>query len=122
MVYPTATHSSFTVNYNYAHFPYISIKPTLAIPNPTPLQDNDQWIGHKIAVDRSYIDWEMWIDINPFNSNGPANNWTLTETYHDIGYSDYNNIPLTCHKDVTMTSPFASSNVKGLCNLSAVTR
>ena len=81
MVYPTSSHSNITVNYNYAHFPYVAVKPTLIIPNPPPLADNGDWLGlktvHKISADRSYSDWEMYIDVDPFNANGPANNWTL---------------------------------------------
>jgi hypothetical protein len=114
MVYPTASHRDITVNYNYAHFPYVSAKPILITPNPPPLSNNGQWIGlktiHKISTDRSYTDWEIWYDVNPFNANGPANNWNLAATYHDIGCSDYNNIPLTwqCHKDVCRVDGFES--------------
>jgi hypothetical protein len=114
MVYPTASQSNITVNYNYSHFRYVSVKPILTIPNPPPLADNGNWIGlktiHKISTDRSYTDWEMWIDVNPFNANGPANNWNLAATYHDVGCSDYNNIPLTwqCHKDLCRVDGFQS--------------
>lgn len=106
MVYPTSSHSDITVNYNYAHFPYISVKPALVIPNPPPLADDGNWIGlktvHKIAADKSYTDWESWVDVEAFNTNGPANNWVLAATYHDVGTPEYNNISLTwkCHKDV----------------------
>ena len=78
----------------------------LTIPNLPPLADNGQWIGlktaHKIAADRTYTDWEMYVDTEPFNVNDPANNWTLAATYHDVGCPDYNNVPLTwqCHKDL----------------------
>lgn len=69
MVYPTASRGYITVNYNYAHFPYISVKPTLITPNPPPLADNGLWIGlktvHKISADKSYTDWELWFDVNP---------------------------------------------------------
>jgi hypothetical protein len=114
MVYPTASHRDITVNYNYAHFPYVSAKPILITPNPSPLSNNGQWIGlktiHKISPDRSYTDWELWYDVNPFNANGPANNWNLAATYHDVGCSDYKNIPLTwqCHKDVCRVDGFES--------------
>ena len=73
------------------------------------MADNGNWIGlktvHKIAVYKSYTDWEMWLDVN-----GPANNWTLPATYHDTGCSDYNNIPLTwkCHKDLCRVDGFQS--------------
>ncbi|MGC1927620.1 MAG: hypothetical protein WA667_01485 [Candidatus Nitrosopolaris sp.] len=99
MVYPTASHSNITLNYNYAHFPYVRVKPTLTIPSPRPLQDDGQWIGlktvHKIAADKSYCDWEMYVDVDPFTSTGPANNWMLAATYRDNGTPDYSNVPLT---------------------------
>ncbi len=106
MVYHTSSHSNITVNYNYARFPYVSVKPTLTIPNPPPLADNGNWIGKTVA----YRDWEMYVDVDPFNANGPANNWTLAATYHDVGCSDYNNIPLTwqCHKDLCRVDGFQS--------------
>lgn len=114
MVYPTSSHSNITVNYNYAHFPYVSAKPTLTIPNALPLADNGDWIGlktvHKIAADKSFTDWEMWVDVELFNTNAPANNWILAATYYDLGCSDYNNIPLTwkCHKDLCRVDGFES--------------
>jgi hypothetical protein len=115
MVYPTADHSNIQLNYNYAHFPYVHAKPTLTIPNPPPLADNGKWIGvktiHVIAVDNKSSHWEMWIDTNPFNSNGkPANKWVLAATYEDNGVPGYNNIPLTwkCHKDLCRIDGFAS--------------
>ena len=115
MVYPTANHSNIQVNYNYAHFPYVHAKPSLAISNPPPLAHNGKWIGvkviHVIAADRKFSNWEMWIDTNPFDSNGkPANNWVLAATYKDNGVAEYNNIPLTwkCQKDVCRVDGFAS--------------
>jgi hypothetical protein len=115
MVYPTANHSDIQVNYNYAHFPYVHAKPKLRIPNPPPLADNGKWIGvktiHDIASDRKSSHWEMWIDTNPFDSNGkPANNWVVAATYEDNGVPGYNNIPLTwkCHKDVCRVDGFQS--------------
>lgn len=115
MVYPTATHSEIQVNYNYAHFPYVHAKPTLISRLLPPLADNGEWIGvktiHKIAPDRKSSDWEIWVDTNPFDSNGkPANNWVLAATYKDNGVPEYNYIPLTwkCHKDVCRVDGFAS--------------
>ncbi len=48
-------------------------------------------------------------DINPFNANGPANNWTLAATYHDVGCSASQS-PLTwkCHKDLCRVDAFES--------------
>ncbi|HXX98778.1 MAG TPA: hypothetical protein VEL11_16905 [Candidatus Bathyarchaeia archaeon] len=65
---------------------------------------------HKIAADKSYCDWEMWIDNTPFTTAGVANNWVLAATYHDIGVSSYNYIALTwqCQKDVCRVDGFES--------------
>lgn len=115
MVYPTATHADIQVNYNYAHFPYVNVKPNHVIPNPPPLSDNGKWFGvktvHKVASDMKSSDWEMWVDNDPFDQNGaPKNNWTLAATYHDVGTSGYNNIPLTwmCQKDLCRIDGFAN--------------
>jgi len=92
MAYPTASHDNIQMNYNYAQFPYVHVVPTYKIPNPPPLCDDGRWIGlktvHQIAADKSYSDWEMWIDNTPFTATGVANNWVLAATYHDIGTSD----------------------------------
>lgn len=115
MVYPTATHSDIQVNYNYAHFPYVNVKPVAKIPNPPELADNGKWIGvktvHKIDPSRKFSDWEMWVDVDPFDQNGaPKNGWVLAATYHDVGTSGYNNIPLTwkCQKDLCRVDGFAN--------------
>lgn len=114
MVYPTATHNEIQINYNYAHFPYVSVKPTIKF-NPPKLADNGKWIGaktiHKIAIDKRSCEWEMWVDIDPFDINGqPKNNWRLAATYSDYGVPGYNYVPLTwqCQKDVCRIDGFAS--------------
>jgi hypothetical protein len=114
MVYPTASHDNIQLNYNYAHFPYVNITPTRTIQNPPPLSDDGRWIGlktvHKIAADKSYSDWEMWIDNTPFTTTGVANSWVLAASYHDVGTPGYNHIPLTwqCQKDVCRVDGFES--------------
>ena len=112
MVYPTASHPDITLNYNFAHFPYVNAKPTLTISNPPHLADNGQWIGLKTVhkIGQGYSDWEVWVDVDPFNGSGPANNWALAATYNDVGVQGYNNIPLTwkCHKDVCRVNGFQS--------------
>lgn len=111
MVYPTATHNDVQVNYNYAHFPYVNVKPTIV--NAPPKLVAEKWIGvkcvHKIAADKKSSDWELYFDDNPFDSNGkPSNNWKLAATYHDVGVSGYKNIPLTwkSHKDLCRVDGF----------------
>lgn len=115
MVYPTATHADIQCNYNYAHFPYVNVKPKAITANPPALADNGKWIGakviHKVAADMKSSDWEMWVDVDPFNAQGkPNNNWVLSATYHDVGTSGYNNIPTTwkCHKDLVRIDGFAN--------------
>jgi hypothetical protein len=112
MVYPTASHDNIQMNYNYAQFPYVKVTPTHKIQKPPPICDDGRWTGlktvHKIAADKSYSDWETWIDNTPFAATGVANNWVLAATYHDVGTSAYNHIPLTwqCQKDVCRVDGF----------------
>jgi hypothetical protein len=46
--------------------------------NPPPICDDGRWVGlktvHSIAADKSYSDWEMWIDNTPLTATGVANN------------------------------------------------
>ena len=114
MVYPTATYNDIQVNYNYAHFPYVNVKPTILF-NPPTLADNGKWIGvktvHKIAADKKSSEWEMWVDINPFDNDGkPNNNWQLAAKCTDNGVSGYKNMPLTwqCQKDLCRVDGFAN--------------
>jgi hypothetical protein len=113
MVYPTATHDDIQVNYNYAHFPYVHVKPRTKF-NPPMLADNGKWVGvktiHKIGADKKSSEWEMWVDTDPIDNDGePKNNWKSAATYLDYGVPEYNNIPLTwqCHKDVCRVDGFA---------------
>jgi len=114
MVYPTSTHKDIQVNYNYAHFPYVSVRPEMKIPSPPKLADNGKWIGVK-TIHKIYskaCDWEIWIDTDPFEekTGKPENNWVLAATYQDVGVSGYSNVPLTwkCHKDVARIDGFTS--------------
>jgi len=111
MVYPTASHSDVQVNINYAHFPYVNVKPKIV--NAPPKLVEGKWIGvkcvHKIAADKKSGDWELWYDDSPFDASGkPANNWKLAATYHDVGVKQYGNVPLTwkCHKDLARIDGF----------------
>jgi|SRR5215831_7251122 len=114
MVYPTASHSSVQVNVNYAHFPYVNVKPKIV--NAPPKLVAEKWIGvkciHVIADDKKSGDWELWYDDSPFaTADGkPANNWKLAATYHDVGVKEYGNVPLTwkCHKDLCRVDGFKS--------------
>jgi hypothetical protein len=65
---------------------------------------------HKIAADKSYSDLEMWIHNAPFTTTGEVNNWVLASTYHDLGTSAYDHIPLTwqSQKDVCRVEGFES--------------
>jgi hypothetical protein len=113
MVYPTATHGDIQVNYNYAHFPYVNVKPIIVSAPPKVVPE--KWFGvktvRKIATDRKSSHLEMWVDTDPFNAGGePNNNWKLAATYEDRGVSGYKNIPMTwrCHKDLCRVDGFAS--------------
>ena len=113
MVYPTATHGDIQVNYNYAHFPYVNAKPKI-LKAPSKLVP-EKWIGvktiHIVAKDGKSTHWEMWVDENPFDSQGkPQNNWVLAATYEDHGCKEYGNVPLTwrCHKDVCRVDGFSN--------------
>jgi hypothetical protein len=114
-VYPTALKSSPTVNYNYAHFPYVSAKPKI-FKNPDKLKE-DQWVGvktiHIVADDKKSSYWEMWVDSDPFTNGGEINNnWVKVAEYKDEGCKEYDHVPLTwaCQKDVCRVDGFANVN------------
>ena len=114
MCYPTSTDNYIQINYNYAHFPYVRKRPTVLF-NPPMLADNGKWVAlktiHRIATNKTFSNWEMWVDIDAINDIGePNNNWTLAATYTDRGTPEYNNIPVTwqCHKDLCRVDGFAS--------------
>ena len=113
MVYPTATHNTIQVNYNYAHFPYVNAKPSIKF-NPPKLVA-DKWVGvktiRKVAPDGKSSQLEMWVDTDPFDTNGkPKNGWKWAAVYLDKGTSGYKNIPMTwaCQKDLIRVDGFAS--------------
>lgn len=100
MVYPTATHSTIQVNYNYAHFPYVNAKPNL-FGSPLKIADNGKWIGvktiHWVNPDGKSSHWEMWYNLEPFDSTGkPQHDWQLGATFEDHGTISYavNGVPV----------------------------
>lgn len=110
-VYPTATHSTMQINYNYAHFPYVNAKPNIKF-NP-PKLTVEKWVGfktiRKVATDGKSSNIEMWVDLDPFDSNGkPKNGWKLAAMYLDKGTPGYKNIACTwaCHKDLIRVDGF----------------
>ncbi len=98
MVHPTKKHSKITLNYNYAHFPYIEGESPHSsdidiIFNPARLKENE-WIGvktiHKVASDNKSTLWEMWVDEDSFDNNGKSKNgWKFAAKYKDKGVKDY---------------------------------
>lgn len=111
MVYPTSSHSSVTVNYNYAHFPYVSAKAKLY--GKVPALKEDKWLGLKTIhiVGKDSTHWEMWADLDPFADDGTINNnWQKIAEYEDKGCDAYDNIPLKwrCHKDVCRVDGFGN--------------
>lgn len=108
MVRPTVTHTDVQVNYNYAHFPYVNVKPTKVSASWPPVAQQDHWYGfktiRKVSADRKSSVIEGWFDDDPFDATTgkPKNNWYLGATYADHGVSDYNNIAATwkCQKDL----------------------
>jgi hypothetical protein len=111
MVYPTTSHSSVTVNYNYAHFPYVSAKPKLFA--NVPLLKEDKWLGLKTIhiINDNFTHWEMWADTDPIAEDGTINNnWKKIAEYKDVGCDGYNNVPLKwrCHKDVCRVDGFGN--------------
>lgn len=113
MVYPTRTHADIRVNYNYAHFPYVNVTPTIKFSPPELVAE--KWIGvktiRKVAADNKSSKIEMWVDVDPFDSNGePKNGWKLAATYIDSGTPVYNNVPCTwaCQKDLIRVDGFSS--------------
>jgi hypothetical protein len=111
MVYPTGSHATVTVNYNYAHFPYVSAKPKLF--GKVPELEEGKWIGVKTIhiVGKDSTHWEMWTDLNPFAKDGTIqNNWKKIAEYTDKGCDEYDNIPLKwrSHKEVCRVDGYGS--------------
>ena len=113
MVYPTATHSTIQVNYNYAHFPYVNAKPNL-FGSPLNITDNGKWIGVKtmqwVNPDGKSSHWEMWYNLEPFDSTGkPRHDWRLGATFEDHGPVSYavNGVPV----------PLISAQEKSVCRV-----
>lgn len=113
MVYPTeGGHSDVTINYNYAHFPYVKAKPKI-LKKVKPLGEDAGWIGVKTIhiVGKDSTHWEMWVDEDPFDKDGNIqNNWEKVAEYKDEGCDGYDNTPLTwaCHKDVCRVDGFGN--------------
>jgi hypothetical protein len=121
MVYPTATHSTIQVNYNFSHFPYVNAKPHIVF-NP-PKLTAEKWVGvktiRKIAADKQSSTLEMWVDVDPFDVDGkPKNNWKLAATFIDKGTKEYKNIPATwrSHKDLIRVDGFQSVDIALVSN------
>jgi hypothetical protein len=100
MVHPTATHKELQVNYNYAHFPYVNVKPHI-YNNPPTLKDDGKWYGfktiHYVNPDGKSSHWESWYDDDAIDipTGKVRNNWKLAATYEDKGTSGYKNVPWT---------------------------
>lgn len=117
MVYPTEGHNDVTVNYNYAHFPYVKARPKI-LKKVDKLSEDSGWIGvktihivHDEDKNNPWTHWEMWVDQKPFDKDGTIqNNWEKIAEYKDEGCDGYDNTPLTwkCHKDVCRVDGFGN--------------
>ena len=95
-VHPTATHDIVQVNYNFAHFPYVNVKPHVYT-NPPKLKDDGNWYAFKtikyVNPDGKSSHWESWFDDDPIDLTGKIkNNWQLAMIYEDKGVSGYKNV------------------------------
>jgi hypothetical protein len=111
MVYPTSSHGDVTINYNYAHFPYVKAKPKIL--KKVPAIEEDKWVGVKTIhiVGKDSTHWEMWADLDPIAKDGSINNnWEKIAEYEDKGCDGYDGqrMEWACHKDVCRVDGFGS--------------
>lgn len=115
MVYPTSTHDSFGLNYNYAHFPYVSDSARVRTHFIPRQMTENVWVGvklvQKVADDRHSSHLEMWADVDPFTADGhPRNHWELAAEYEDHGppreYLPRVAVTWACQKDVLRLDGF----------------
>ena len=114
IVYPTATHSTVVVNYNFAHFPYVAEKNIKQIFTGDKLTA-EKWVGVKgihMINDAGTIGYlAIYTDLSPFKPDGSINNqFKLKAECVTKGVSGYNNVVCSwkCQKDVMRVDGFAN--------------
>ena len=112
IVYPTATHSTVVVNYNFAHFPYVAEKNIKQIFTGDKLTDG-KWVAikcvTKVSDDKKTQYLAIYADLTPWKSDGtPNNQFKLKAECVTRGVSEYDNIVCSwkCQKDVLRVDGF----------------
>jgi hypothetical protein len=112
IVYPTATHSTVIVNYNFAHFPYVEEKNTKQIFTGDKLTDG-KWVGvkciTKVSDDGKTQYLAIYADLTPFKADGSLNNqFKLKAECVTKGVKEYDNVVCSwkCQKDVMRVDGF----------------
>jgi hypothetical protein len=112
IVYPTATHSTVVVNYNFAHFPYVAEKNVKQIFTGDKLTDG-KWVAvkavTKVSDDKKTQYLAIYADLDPWKADGtPSNNFKLKAECVTHGCKEYDNVVCSwkCQKDVVRVDGF----------------